>query len=284
MELLQLRYFFESAKNENFAKTAEKYWVPPSSVSAAIKRLEEELGCKLFDRTANRITLNENGKRMQRTLLAVFEELDNTVEDLKHVQTQPLDTEIKILVLSLRESTISAMIEYQKLHRNVRFNATFNVKDANPDDYDIVIDKEISKYPDYERRELCSFRLCFRAPANHPLVGRELTMKDLRHQSFVTMETEGELNSALFESCKKAGFFPNIVVQTNDPDHYKYSTKHGLGLSLWRQYKTPQPDQLVNLSVSDFQVRQTMYLYYRRNALNEQIQNFIDYLTARHAQ
>ena len=34
MELLQLRYFYESAKNENFAKTAEKYMVPASSVSA----------------------------------------------------------------------------------------------------------------------------------------------------------------------------------------------------------------------------------------------------------
>ena len=41
MELLQLRYFFESAKNENFAKTAEKYMVPASSVSASVKRLED---------------------------------------------------------------------------------------------------------------------------------------------------------------------------------------------------------------------------------------------------
>ena len=46
MELLQLRYFYESAKNENFAKTAEKYMVPASSISASVKRLEEELGCQ----------------------------------------------------------------------------------------------------------------------------------------------------------------------------------------------------------------------------------------------
>ena len=47
MELLQLRYFYESAKHENFAKTAEKYMVPASSISASVKRLEDELGCKL---------------------------------------------------------------------------------------------------------------------------------------------------------------------------------------------------------------------------------------------
>ena len=65
MEFLQLKYFFESSKNENFAKTAEKFMVPPSSVSTAIKRLENELGCELFDRKSNSILLNENGKRLQ---------------------------------------------------------------------------------------------------------------------------------------------------------------------------------------------------------------------------
>ena len=57
MELLQLRYFFDSSKNESFAKTAQKYMVPPSSVSASVKRLESELGCRLFDRQSNRIKL-----------------------------------------------------------------------------------------------------------------------------------------------------------------------------------------------------------------------------------
>ena len=42
MEMLQLRYFYESAQNESFAKTAEKYMVPTTSVSASVKRLEKE--------------------------------------------------------------------------------------------------------------------------------------------------------------------------------------------------------------------------------------------------
>ena len=43
MEILQLRYFFESAKNESFTKTAEKFMVPPSSVSASVRLLENSL-------------------------------------------------------------------------------------------------------------------------------------------------------------------------------------------------------------------------------------------------
>jgi len=69
MEMLQLRYFYESAQTESFARTAEKYMVPTTSVSAAVKRLETELGCALFDRTANRIMLNENGRRFRQSLL-----------------------------------------------------------------------------------------------------------------------------------------------------------------------------------------------------------------------
>ena len=64
MELLQLRYFMESAQRGSFAATAEQYIVPATSVSAAVRRLEQELGCQLFDRTSNRITLNENGVRL----------------------------------------------------------------------------------------------------------------------------------------------------------------------------------------------------------------------------
>ena len=65
MEILQLRYFFLSAKNENFTTTAKAFGVPTTAVSSSVRRLEEELGCKLFDRTHNRIMLNVKGRRFQ---------------------------------------------------------------------------------------------------------------------------------------------------------------------------------------------------------------------------
>ena len=49
MEFLQLRYFYESAKNKSFAVTAKNHMVPTSSVSASVKRLEKEFGTNLFD-------------------------------------------------------------------------------------------------------------------------------------------------------------------------------------------------------------------------------------------
>ena len=55
MDLLQLKYFCDSAESQNFSQTARKYQVPPSGVSQSVKRLENELGTPLFERKNNKV-------------------------------------------------------------------------------------------------------------------------------------------------------------------------------------------------------------------------------------
>ena len=278
MELLQLRYFFESAKNENFAKTAEKYMVPASSVSASVKRLEDELGCKLFERRSNKITLNENGKRLQGSLAVMFDELDHSVEKIR--ANKPKKTEIRILVLAMREHICNIMFEYQKLHPNVHFVAMFDVDNDATSDFDLIIDKYCDSYHEYKRHELGNYKICFKATPDHPLVGKELSMIDLRHERFITLEYELGLNSSLIECCKNAGFYPNIVLQTNDRQCFRQSAAEGIGIGLWLKSElAPPPEGLVDLKVSDLQLRHTLYLYYKNNIVNEQLKDFISFLT-----
>ena len=280
MELLQLRYFFESAKNENFAKAAEKYMVPPSSVSASVKRLEEELGCKLFDRQSNRVVLNENGIQLQNSLAVIFDELDQTVEKIK--RNKPEKTEIRILVLAMRDHICDIMFEYQKLHENVHFVAMFDVDNNVSSDYDLIIDKDCDSYHEYKRHELGNYKICFKAPPEHSLVGKELMMKDLRHERLITLEYELGLNSSLLDCCKNAGFYPNIVLQTNDRQCFRQSAAAGIGIGLWLQSElAPAPEGLVDLSVKDLQLRHTLYLYYKNNIVSEQLKDFISFLTSK---
>ena len=114
-----------------------------------------------------------------------------------------------------------------------------------------------------------------------PLVGKILTMRDLRNEPFLTMDSENELHSALLEGCKNADFYPNIVMRTNDPQCYKRCAQAGLGIGLWRKYDDPKNDNLAYLTVEDFHARQTMFLYYKRAALNKQLKEFVDFLITR---
>ena len=94
MEILQLKYFYESAKNQSFSKTAQKYMVPVSSVSASVKRLEKELRTSLFNRTGNRITLNEKGEQFflstKRALDELYSGVNAVLEEPLHNQTQKI--------------------------------------------------------------------------------------------------------------------------------------------------------------------------------------------------
>ena len=62
MEILQLTYFCHAAECENFSSTGEHFKVPTSNISRAIRAIEKDLGVKLFNLTANKISLNEKGK------------------------------------------------------------------------------------------------------------------------------------------------------------------------------------------------------------------------------
>ena len=75
--ILQLRYFVEAVKQESFSKVAEKYMVPPSSVSHTISKLEKELGAQLFARYGNKISLNDYGRIFYEKISEALDSIDD---------------------------------------------------------------------------------------------------------------------------------------------------------------------------------------------------------------
>ena len=278
MELLQLQYFFDTSKTENFAKTAEKYFVPPSSVSASVKRLEEELGCKLFDRYANRIILNDNGRLMQSYLCIVFEELSQAKARLS--PTGRTGGRINALVRSLRSSVTDSMIRYREIHPNITFKTDFDLDRTNGDGYDLIIDERNDSYTDMKRVELCSMRVMIRASSNNPLCGRRLTMSQLRHQPFITMGENSNFHKILLRACKNAGFTPFFVMETNDSSCYGRCIKEGMGIGLSRVGRVLSSGTEF-LQVDDFDEQQTVYAYYRADAEGSYVTDFLEFLRAR---
>ena len=62
MNFQQLYYFVILCESGNVTKAAEKLYITQQALSASIAKLENELSCKLFDRTPKGVALTEGGK------------------------------------------------------------------------------------------------------------------------------------------------------------------------------------------------------------------------------
>ncbi|PPK93153.1 LysR substrate binding domain-containing protein [Kineococcus xinjiangensis] len=83
MDLQQLRYFAVVAEELHFTRAARRLYVDQSALSAAVRRLERDLGTSLFVRTTRHVELTEAGRVLlpeARSLLAAAEEFQLAVE------------------------------------------------------------------------------------------------------------------------------------------------------------------------------------------------------------
>lgn len=272
MELLQLRYFYDCARFESIAKTAGKHNVPASSVSATIRRLEEELGNKLFNRTSNRITLNENGIRLKNSLDRIFSELDQAVTDI----VCPTDEKkIRLLVRTMRAEATEYIIEYRNKHPNVAFEFVMDMQDGKFGDYDVIIDEANDRYLSYDSFVMKKRRLLLRASVDHPLCGRELTLGQLKDQFFVTMG--GNMHDRVVKACQNAGFTPNVVAKINDIMCYQKVLRSGIAIGHARESFAGPGVELCYLNVTDFNEFQSLCVYFKPD-ISGSTRNFVEFL------
>ena len=281
MEILQLRYFYESAKTENFSLTARKFQVPTTSVSASVKRLEKEMGCQLFDRNANRITLNSAGRLLQQSLCTVFHELDSVAAELAVHNSDP--REIKLLVRGMRRKITELITQYSAKHSHVSFKTVFNYGDTDFKEYDIIIDEENDRYAEYERIELFTMRLRLKCAADDHICQQTLSLDQLCDRPFVLMDTGSNMNKILTKACNRVGFSPKIAVLCNDIECYENFIASGMGVGIGRQNEGPTAavNRIQDLDVVDFKEYYTVYAYYSKNAYYGKIKSFVEFLKSK---
>ncbi len=263
MDLLQLRYFYESAQNENFSATAQKYMVPPSSVSASVKKLESELGHQLFDRLSNRIKLNYNGKTLAIALENAFLKIDDAVETIKLSGEQRVN--IRVLIRARSKWITDLIIEFKNSHPNAFFFITNNNETTDYNSFDLIIDEPAKQYGNRESFLLSVEKICIKAAKTHSLVGRKLMLNDVAEQPFVLMGT-GNMQRLIERIGKEHGFTPNIAIECTDRYGLLSCVEHNMGLTIGSVHSLQDDNQknIVALNIADFDEQQLVYVYYQK--------------------
>ena len=89
MDLAALKIFLAVAQERSFSRAAAKVHRTQPAVSQAVRRLEDDLGEQLFDRSSKTGTLTEAGRMLQnygQRLVRLAEETESAVRDLRDLR------------------------------------------------------------------------------------------------------------------------------------------------------------------------------------------------------
>ena len=98
MTLTELKYIVAVSREKHFGKAAEACFVSQPTLSVAIKKLEDELEVKLFERSANEVTVTPLGEEIVRQAQSVLEQAAN-IKDIAKRGKDPLAGPLKLGVI-----------------------------------------------------------------------------------------------------------------------------------------------------------------------------------------
>jgi DNA-binding transcriptional LysR family regulator len=84
--------FAETAKRGNFAQASRELGCTPSSLAKSVRRLEAQLGVRLFHRTTRAVTLTDDGRRLFERCQRVLAELELLHDEASGVRAAPSGT------------------------------------------------------------------------------------------------------------------------------------------------------------------------------------------------
>jgi LysR family transcriptional regulator, hydrogen peroxide-inducible genes activator len=96
--LTELKYIVAVARERHFGKAAEACFVSQPTLSVAVKKLEEELDLKLFERNANEVTVTPLGDEIVRQAQSVLEQAAH-IKDIAKRGKDPLAGPLKLGVI-----------------------------------------------------------------------------------------------------------------------------------------------------------------------------------------
>ena len=229
MELLQLKYFCDAARTENFSHTAKKFRVPPSDISQSIRRLEKELETELFTRQANRISLNEQGAVFSARIaeaLDLIEDAVNTVTD------DGTSGKIHLCVNTNRRIVMSAMEKFKKEYPQVNIKTKF-LSDPTADSFDLIVTHDDKRLSGREKKLLIREAIALATPATGQLANTHGTdLSAFASAPFITTNEQSSLYEQTHSVCQAFGFQPRIAIQSDDPFYIRRCVELGLGVAI----------------------------------------------------
>lgn len=259
MELRALRAFVEVVRQGGFSHAAKAVFSTQSTVSKAVKQLEEEIGVPLLDRLGHRSTLTAAGEIVYRRALRMLAERDDLVAELDELRGLKRGT-LRLGLPPVGSSTLFAPLfaAYRSRYPGVDIRL---VEHGSRRLEELLLAGDIelgaSLLPvsaefDWQavRRESLVVLIHKENKLAH---GTSLDLANAKDQPFILFETGFALNRVVLDACQRRGFTPTIAARSSQIDFIIELAAAGLGIAFMPRMIAEQraPRSLAQLPLAE---------------------------------
>ena len=279
MELMQIRYFLETARTKHMTNSAKNLHITQPALTQAIRRLEKDLGVPLFTAKGRNIVLTEYGRYLQKKLEPLMEQLDAVPEQLKMMVALEGET-IHMNVLAASSLVMEAIIEYKKGHEDINFQLQ---QTSESELYDIAVTTKLFYQGTEENSFACAEEIYLAVPRNQRYQGRtSVRLEETSEEGFISLLGSREFRYICDRFCQHAGFTPKIIFESDNPSAVKNMIAANMGIGFWPEFTwgSIENENVRLLKIEEPVCQRDIIIHYNRNKTDSRnVTDFYEFLT-----
>ena len=295
MEFRQFRYILKTAEEGSISAAAQKLYISQPSLSQLIAGVEKKIGAPLFDRSTVPLkptVIGELYLETARQILSIARDFRQQADDILALRKG----HITIGSSPFRSTYALAPFiprfrqQFPQIDMTLVENTTRNLEQAvlRGD-----VDFAISLLPVDEKlfawQELFTEELLLALPPAHPLCAKyhlsekntplpAISLQELQDTPFILIQKEQKLHDTLLALCQKAGFLPQIQLETRSMEAAQAMAGAGLGATLLPDtlirchHATPSP---CYAALASHPQRRVVIIWRKKGCLSRAARQFI---------
>lgn len=242
MELRQLKQFVAVAEMQSFSRAADILCIAQPALSVAIRKLEEELGVRLLERSSRCVSLTTAGEAAIKAARRCLREADEVASSAKMTANGEAGLLRIGFVGTATFDLLPRLIEpFSERYPNIRldlFESTNRdlLQSVASGALDIAFVRTPTATPHGVELQLVeNDKFCVALPERHPLAKQQsIKMKDLENEPFIgySPTRASTLHTAMTQLCLETGVMPRIMQEGVQVQTVIGLVASGLGVAL----------------------------------------------------
>lgn len=237
MEFRPLRAFVEVVRQGGFSQAAKTVFATQSTISKAVKQLEDEVGVPLLDRIGHRSVMTPAGEAVYRRGVKLLADRDDLLAELDEIRGLKRGV-LRLGLPPVGSSTLFAPLfaVYRQRYpgievRLVEHGSAQLEERLRAGDIDFA-GALLSASEEFDWEPVREEPLVALLPSSHPLCERpSISLMDIRALPFILFDPGFTLHRMILDASRKAGIAPTIAAQSSQIDFMIELVSAGMGVA-----------------------------------------------------